>query len=107
LGRFELRWPLPLPLPLPLSLQLVMRQPTQAPQGRATTCISCAVLMRVVNLGPCMQALVAQKVFVPVRGGLTNEDKVKDALAGLEKTLDVLDQRLASNQYLAGGHPAT
>jgi glutathione S-transferase len=35
-------------------------------------------------------------------GKAADEAKVAEALEGLEKTLQVLDQRLAANQFLAG-----
>lgn len=46
---------------------------------------------------------MVQRVLVPMKGGLTDEAKVKDAIAGLEKALDVLDTHLAKQPYLAGG----
>ena len=47
-----------------------------------------------------------QRVFVPMHGGTPDEAKIKDALAGLEQKLAVLDKHLASNEYLAGAHSA-
>jgi glutathione S-transferase len=44
-----------------------------------------------------------QRVFVPMHGKTPDEAKIKEALAGLEQTLAVLDTHLATNQYLAGG----
>ena len=60
----------------------------------------------VVEAAALLQGLAKQRVFVPMFGGTPDEAKVKDALEGLEKTLQVLDQRLAANKYLAGGRCA-
>ena len=51
-----------------------------------------------------MQGLVRQRVFGPqLFGRAPDEAKVAEALEGLDTTLQVLDQRLATNKYLAGG----
>ena len=51
-----------------------------------------------------MQGLVRQRVFGPqLFGKPPDEAKVEEALEGLEMALVVLDRRLATNKYLAGG----
>lgn len=47
---------------------------------------------------------MVQRVFVPMKGNEPDEAKVAALLAGLEKTLDVLDSHLAKQDYLAGEH---
>lgn len=64
--------------------------------------VSCAAADCAADAAALLQGLVKQRVFAPMFGKAADEAKVAEALEGLEKTLQVLDQRLAANQFLAG-----
>ncbi|AUX23937.1 glutathione S-transferase [Sorangium cellulosum] len=46
--------------------------------------------------------IMMQRLFMPMRGQQTDEEKVKAASAEVARTLDVVDRALASQDYLAG-----
>ena len=54
------------------------------------------------NFNPTVAAIVFQLVFAPGRGLETDEKVVNKELAKLEKVLNVYDDHLAHNKYLAG-----
>ncbi|KAH7433032.1 hypothetical protein KP509_07G051200 [Ceratopteris richardii] len=54
------------------------------------------------NYNPPISTVVAQLVFVPMRGGTPNMDIVNENLAKLEKVLDIYKEHLSKSEYLAG-----
>ncbi|KAH7433030.1 hypothetical protein KP509_07G051100 [Ceratopteris richardii] len=54
------------------------------------------------NYNPPISTVVAQLVFVPMRGGTPNMDVVNENLAKLEKVLDIYEEHLSKSEYLAG-----
>jgi len=51
---------------------------------------------------PHLEGLVAQRVFVPMRGGTTDEAKCKEHYDALKEPLDILNNNLANKEYIAG-----
>ncbi|KAI5073615.1 hypothetical protein GOP47_0011628 [Adiantum capillus-veneris] len=54
------------------------------------------------NYNPPISTIVGQLVFRPMRGEPTEESVVSDNIAKLEKVLDIYEEHLAKNEYLAG-----
>eukprot|EP00250_Pteridium_aquilinum_P015003 c22321_g3_i1 orf=154-801(-) len=54
------------------------------------------------NYNPPISTIVGQIVFLPKRGVPTNEEVVKENIAKLEKVLDIYEEHLSKNEYLAG-----
>jgi glutathione S-transferase len=54
------------------------------------------------NYNPAVSAIVAEKVFAKMYGRPTNEQRVEESLAKLNKVLDVYEGILSKRPYLAG-----
>jgi len=54
------------------------------------------------NYNPAVSSIVAQVVFSKYKGLTTDEKVVEEQLAKLEKVLDVYEEHLSKNKYLAG-----
>ena len=50
-----------------------------------------------------VREIVIQRLVVPSRGGTPDEEMIAGAVAKLPQLLDILDARLAENDFLAGG----
>ena len=54
------------------------------------------------NYNPAISSIVSEVVFNEYRGLTTDEKVVEEQLARLEKVLDVYEEHLSKNKYLAG-----
>eukprot|EP00897_Mesotaenium_endlicherianum_P002586 jgi/Mesen1/2355/ME000156S01497 len=51
---------------------------------------------------PQVQTIAVQKIFLPAKGGSTDEGKVADAVEKLKHVLDVYEAHLGKQEYLTG-----
>jgi len=54
------------------------------------------------TITPELQGLAVERVFKKLRGGEADEEKIKGHVSRLEKPLDILNEHLSKNEYLAG-----